>query len=274
MKKLLVGLLALGSISSFANDSKCSISESQSPDCYFKRDKAELNVGLIYYGNYWQQSDLERIGPKLKDKFYRATGGNLSLNIIAKRVIQYKGDSDTIQDLRKKRISYNSLRPSEVINEVYEEIKKSINHSTQKRIDALLVVTGAQFEGLSLAKGRISLTEQPIEAGWLLPSGGKTIVASDEQIIEGLIFGAGLNINLVKASAQCTEGSLEERRECCEDSNNKSDVLSFCKRFDESNVPSINNNFGDCNQGNIEKLIVPRILKGKKWKVNNKRVCS
>ena len=68
-------LLCAWNIPTYAKDKKrgkCSLTKSMMPLCYHKRNTSELNVALLYYGDFWSLSDLERIEPILKERFEKA----------------------------------------------------------------------------------------------------------------------------------------------------------------------------------------------------------
>jgi len=133
----------------------CSLKDSMIPKCYHKRDTATLNIALLYYGDHWKLSDLNRIEPILVERFYQATGKQVEVNIITKRVFSYKQKMPTdysyngITDkARLQRIWYSENVGNGIMNEVYSEYKKIASDTDMDKLDAILAITGAQFNGL------------------------------------------------------------------------------------------------------------------------------
>lgn len=253
------------------------------PTHYRKRTQAVLNIGLAYYGRYWNRDDLIRIAPMLKERFARATKDKIQLNILGLEVLDYKYNYDPefmakkyphIKDPeRLQRIFYYETVNAKVMKEAYEEFKKTNLGKRYKVLDALLVITGAQFEGLGFANGRVAVTEQPREIAWAIPS-GRTEVVSDESIVDELIHELGHTIFLGHTSTQCQKPhmTLEEKRACCESSPSKYDVMSYC-RARGSVGPDQMFGFEECNLKMIDDLVIPAMLKGRKWNVSGRKRC-
>jgi len=284
MKYILVLLLIMNIVmsSASAKSSKCSMEKSYRPDCYLKRNDKVLNIALLYYGDYWSMTDLERIEPILIERFFKATNQQLELRVLVKKVFSFKQkmpadfEFNNIKDpARLQRIYYSEKVGGKVIPEVYEEFKRRDSENVLGQLDAILAITGAQFEGLGLADGRVSVTEHPREIAWGLPDGGRVEYITDYRIVDELIHELGHNMFLGHTSTQCQkpELTLEQRKQCCEQSPSKDDVLSYCRN--RQNVgENFMHGFESCNQSMIEKLVIPSMLKGGKWKVPGRSRCQ
>jgi len=260
----------------------CSLADSIMPKCYHKRDKSELKVALIYYGDHMKMSDLERIEPILVDRFAKATGGLVTVKIVEKKILAFKHELpedytfNKITDKKRlQRIWYSENVGTQIMNEVYEQYKKFESKETLDELDALLAITGAQFEGLGFASGRVSVTEYPREIAWNSDDGGRVEFMSDYEIIDELIHELGHNLYLGHTSTQCQKRgmSYEEKLACCKLSDNKDDVLSYCRQRPDVNE-SFMHGFESCNREIIESQVVPALLSGGKWQLEEMSVCK
>lgn len=260
----------------------CSLNNSMMPLCYHKRDKPILKISLVYYGNHMKMNDLDRIIPILKERFLRANDNNVGLEIISKRVLPYKHKlpsgyqyNEITDKERLQRIWYYDNVGSKIMNEVYLEYKKVEDKNILEELDAIVAITGAQFDGLGFASGRVSVTEYPREIAWGLPGGGRVEYPSDYQIVDELIHELGHNMFLGHTSTQCQKPglTLEERNACCAASPSKDDVLSYCR-----NRAAVDENFmhkfESCNVDMIRDLVVPAMLKGQRWKISPRSKCE
>lgn len=261
--------------------SKCSLRKSISPKCYHKRDDATLKVALISYGSNIKESDLDRIGKILEVRFAKATNDLVRVEIVNKTEMDFKHalPTDYVQDNikdpeRLHRIWYYDNVGAKIMQEVYEEYKTIATDDLMDELDAMLIITGAQFNGLGFATGRVSVTESPREIAWGLPDGGRVEYPTDYEIVDELIHELGHNMFLGHASSQCQKPGMtyEEKKLCCENSEAKNDVMSYCRGravVDETKMYG----FESCNLGMIENLVVPAMLEGKRWNVRGRVSC-
>jgi hypothetical protein len=273
---------------------KCSIAKTMTPKCWQKRERAEMNVALIYYGDDSMKiEDLDRIEPLLIERFSKATDNSLALNIVVKRVLPFKTkmpNDYTYKDItdpkRLQRIWYIENVNGKVIQEIYEEYKKIEDIETVHQLDAVLAITAAQFNGLGFASGRMSVTEYPSEVGYGLQNGGEVEYPSDFVIVDELIHELGHNVFLGHTSTPClaskvmkrlgvtklTEEVLDEVNRCCDSSPSKNDVMSYCRN--RANVSEdFMHGFESCNLDMIQNKIIPSMLKGGVWNVPNRTRC-
>ena len=260
----------------------CSLQNSMMPKCYHKRERAVLKIALVYYGDHMNMKDLKRIEPILKERFHIATKKNVEVEVISKEVITYKQrmpegyEYNNIKDKKRlQRIWYYDNVGAGIMNEVYAEYKKVASEKVLEELDAIVAITGAQFDGLGFASGRVSVTEYPREIAWATEGGGRVELVSDYQIVDELIHELGHNMFLGHTSTQCQAPgmSLEQRNECCAQSPSKNDVLSYCRQrsaVDENFM----HGFEECNVEMIEDLIVPAMLSGGKWQVSPRLSCE
>ncbi len=278
MRNLIYLLLILSTLA-FSGD--CSLKNNMMPKCYHKRSKAELNISLLYYGDYWKLVDLERIEPLLKERFLRATGNRIKLNVLVKKVLSfkqkapanYKYNNITDKD-RLQRIWYYDNVGAGVMKEVYEEYKKVESAEILDKLDAILAITGAQFDGLGFASGRVSVTEQPREIAWGLEDGGHVEYVTDYKIVDELIHELGHNMFLGHTSTQCQKPGMtfQEKEICCEESPSKNDVLSYCRNRNNVDIDFMHG-FEICNQDMIQNKVIPAMLKGGQWNISNRTSC-
>ena len=260
----------------------CSLKNNMMPKCYHKRDKAVMKIALVYYGASMKMKDLDRIEPLLIERFLQATNGAVGVEIISKKVIGFnkKMPADykfkNITDKKRlQRIWYYDNVGMGIMKEVYQEYKKEVSDKLMDELDAIVGITGGQFDGLGFASGRVSVTEYPQERAWNLEDGGATDYPSDYKIVDELIHELGHNMFLGHASTQCTHGglTLDQRQECCAQSPSKDDVLSYCRNRRAVNETFMHG-FESCNQEMIEDLIVPAMLDGGKWQVEPRTACE
>jgi hypothetical protein len=273
---------------------KCSIANSIKPMCWRKRDKPELNIALIYYGgDSMKMEDLERIEPLLKDRFYKATDGALSLNIMTKKILPFKQKmpvgytyKNITDPKRLQRIWYIENVDGRVLTEIYEEYKKVENPETIHNIDVVLTISSAPFNAIGLANGRVSATKYPVEAGYGLPDGGEVIYPSDYAIVDEFIHELGHNMFLGHTSSPCmshiikkklgfteyTEELFREVDRCCEQSPSKNDALSYCRKRAKVSE-NFMHGYESCNLDMIKNKIVPNMLNGGAWNIPNRSQC-
>lgn len=281
---LIMSLWLLGSqiqASEIFPRSECSLMNSMNPECYHDRNGSFMNVALVYYGDFWKQEDLERLAPILKKRFEIANSHKIKLNILYKEVIPFKHtlpdgyENNGITDKKRLlRLWYYDNIGSKVMQEVHEQIKSRFNQDTIHKLDAILAVTGAQFQGLGFAYGRVSVTEQPQEIAWALKDKGRTEVLSDYRLVDELIHELGHNMFLGHTSTHCTKRgmSAKEQRACCAKSPSRNDVLSYCRnrnKVDENFM----HGYEECNQSMIEELVIPALTSGGNWKIRGRKRC-
>jgi hypothetical protein len=260
----------------------CSLKNSIIPKCYHQRDSAVLKVALIYYGNSMKMSDLERIEPILKKRFHEASERNVQIEIIAKKVIKFQKRMPKdfkfkkITDKKRlQRIWYYDNVGTQIMDEVYEEYKKLESDEVLDELDSIVAITGGQFNGLGFASGRVSVTEYPQEIAWNLDDGGRVEYPSDYKMVDELIHELGHNLNLGHTSTQCTSPDLtiEQRNACCKSSPARNDVLSYCRDRDAVDE-SFMHGFESCNIEMIKDSIIPAMLTGGKWNIEDRKTCK
>lgn len=254
------------------------LSQSMMPKKYTKRNEPILNAVLVYYGDYYTESDLERVQNLLEDRFFLATDKMITLNTVSRKVIPFKHQISEYPDYVQEHVTdierlqrlwyYDNVGPK-VMKEVYEQVKSEL-----KGVDVLLVVTGAQFDGLGFASGRVGITENPMEIAWGLPGGGRVEIQSDAKVVDELIHELGHTMFLDHTSNQCQRDGLsyKEKMECCEQSPAKNDVMSYCRNrraVDENHFFG----FEACQLRNLKDKVIPAMLNGGDWNVANRENC-
>lgn len=282
MKNLLLLLALLFSSFSFAADD--SLANNMKPMRYKKRTEPVLNVALVYYGDYYKMEDLDRIQPMLEERFFKGTGSALKMKVLYKAVIPFKHQISNypeytqpyVTDIeRLQRLWYYDNVGAKVVQEVWELIRKNpqygINLTT---LDSVLVVSGAQFDALGFASGRVAITENPREIAWGLRDGGRVDYITDARVVDELLHEAGHTMFLDHTANQCQKPGLsyQEQQECCALSPSKNDVMSYCRKRDQ-----VNENFyfgyGECTQRIIREKVIPAMLKGGNWNIANRERC-
>lgn len=161
------------------------------------------------------------------------------------------------------------------MNEVYQQVRKTpALKNDLKNIDALLIVTGAQFDALGFADARVAVTEDPMEIAWALPDGGLVEYVTDERVVDELIHEVGHVMFLDHASSQCYKSGMSnaESAACCSESPAKNDVMSYCRKRSLVNAEHFYG-FESCNLKTIKEKIVPAMLKGGAWRIKNREKC-
>ena len=277
MMKAIAALLLLMSFLSHAAED--SLDKHIMPKFYQKRTEPIVNIALIYYGDYYTEEDLLRVQKLFERRFHLATDKALTVNTVFSRIIpfkhqladfpEYRQDYVTDPD-RLQRLWYYDNIGAAVIKEVYEQVRTDL-----KKIDYMLVVTGAQFDALGFASGRVGITENPMEIAWGLKDGGRVEFVTDERVVDELIHEMGHTMFLGHASTQCQKPglSLDEIQRCCEESLSKNDVMSYCRKRNK-----VNENFfyafESCHLKTIKEKIVPALLKGGEWAVKDRESCK
>ncbi len=280
--KFLFALLVLSPLAypNIQFNEECSLEKTLRPFCYHKRKSPIVNVALIHYGSSIDLNHLQKISDLLKVRFGMATQNKLEVEILHSTIIPLQKElpedyslNDITDKKRLHRLWYYENIGGNVLKEAYEEYKNRYSHILRK-LDSLLVITEAQFNGLGLAYGRVSATEYPMEIAWALSNQGRTEYPTDYKIVDELIHEIGHNLFLGHAATQCQDPKLtnEEKLKCIEDSPNSQDVMSYSrnrKAVDQNHMHS----FEQCNLNMIEKSIVPNLLKGGVWNFRKKVRC-
>jgi hypothetical protein len=255
------------------------------PKFYKKRAEAVLNVALVYYGDYYHTEDLDRVGSLLEKRFFEATGNQLKMNIQAKAIYPFKSNihdfpeytQPHVTDIeRLQRLWYYDNVGAGVLKEVYEVVKKDkVGPINLEDLDALLIVTGAQFDALGFASGRVAVTENPMEIAWGLPDGGSVEYVTDYRVVDELIHEVGHAMFLDHASNQCQKPGMTyaETLKCCESSPAKNDVMSYCRQRTKVNETFFYG-YAECNRRTIKDKIIPALLQGGAWNISNREKCE
>lgn len=260
----------------------CSIYDSMIPYCYNKRNDNVLKIALLYYGDHMKASDLDRIEPILIDRFSKSTNGLVEIEVISKKVMPFRTKMpedftyNGITDKKRlQRIWYYDNVGARIMQEVYEEYKKVESKELMDKLDAVVAITGGQFDGLGFASGRVSVTEYPREIAWAAEDGGRVEYVSDFQIVDELLHELGHNMFLDHTSNQCQKSGLsfKEQQECCEMSDSKNDVMSYCRK--RANVDeNFMHGFESCNLDMIENKVIPAMLSGGQWNIAGRTSCK
>lgn len=261
------------------------LATSMMPKFYKKRSSPTLNIGLVYYGDFYNDEEFAKVQDLLEERFELATNHLLKLNVVFRAILPFKNQIKDFPDYTQKNITdierlqrlwYYDNKNMSVVNEIYNEAKSHNMYGKDlSKLDAMAVVTGAQFNGLGFASGRIAVTENPMEIAWGLPDGGRVDIQSDAKVVDELIHELGHTLNLGHAADQCFGQGVtyDQVKACCALSENKNDVLSYCRdreAVDENHFYS----FEACNLRNIEQKVIPAMLNGKEWALENKEKCN
>lgn len=274
MKTLLMLALFMLSSLSFAQD----LSQTMMPKTYIKRSKPILNVALVYYGDFYKDEDLNRVEKLYKERFFLATDSAISINVVWKRILPFKYQLIDYPEYRQQyvtdperlqRLWYYDNVGAKVMKEVYDQLNKEL-----KELDALVIITGAQFDGLGFASGRVAVTENPMEIAWGLSDGGSVEIQSDAKVVDELIHETGHTLFMDHASNQCQKPgmSYQEKLKCCEESPAKNDVMSYCRDRASVNEEKFFG-FEECNLRNIKNKVVPAMLSGGTWNIADREKC-
>lgn len=255
------------------------------PKFYKKRSEAVLNIGLVAYGDYYTDEQLESLQKLLEERFELATNSLLKLNVIFRATLPYKHKIENYPDYKQENVTdierlqrlwyYDNVN-MKVVNEIYDEAKSHNMYGKDfSKIDAMAVVTGAQFTGLGFAAGRIAVTENPMEIAWGLKDGGRVEIQSEAKVVDELIHELGHTLYLGHASDQCFGPGMnyETTKACCAESENKNDVLSYCRPRDKVNE-EVFFGFEACNLKNLESVVIPAMLSGAEWIQKNTQKCN
>lgn len=232
---------------------------------YRKSADNTLKLGLIHYGNEMTEEQLIEISTLLTKRFSIATRNLIHIRIEAIDIIPVKlrnmdlsslGIEHITDPIRLARVWHysNNLGSADIAIESYVQTKNETDWDKYRNLDALLVLSELQFEGLGVAVQRILMTEYPMEIAWM---GDQPSVKhpSKYEVVDELIHELGHFIGLGHAASSC------ETFECCETHHSANDVMSYCR--DRSSVSADHQfNFEDCHINIIEREVVPRIRKG------------
>lgn len=253
------------------------------PRLYKKRDAPILNIGLVYYGSYYNEADLERVQAILEKRWNISTEQSLTLNIVFKSLIPFKNNILDFPEYRQnyvtdskrlQRLWYYDNVGAKILEEVYLQVKGSQElKGNLSNIDALVIVTGAQFDALGFASGRIAVTENPMEIAWGLQDGGRVEFVTNERVVDELIHEIGHTLSLDHTATQCSGLGYKESLACCAESPSRNDVMSYCR--DRSKVEGEKfNKFEACNLRIIKNKIVPALLSGGAWNIQEREICN
>ncbi|GEM_PF-2382548 len=269
---------------------------SSMPKFYKKRSQAIFNIGLIYYGDLYTDENFSKVQDLLEKRFELATNGELKLNVIFRAILPFKNQikdlpdykfeqivqkepvliTEPVTDMDKlQRIWYAENKGMSVVNEVYQEAKThNLYGKDFSKLDALAVVTGAQFEGLGFASGRVAITENPMEIAYGHKY-GRTEIQSDAKVVDELLHELGHSLSLGHATEQCFANGIDykETQACCALAENKNDVLSYCRQRDMVNE-NFFYGFEACNMKTIREKIIPAMLKGGEWELKDVAKCE
>lgn len=255
------------------------------PQFYIKRKEPILNVGILYYGNEKSEADVTRIQALLEKRFFEATDSMIRLNTVFTAKVPYLHQIQNYPDytqpgitdpVRLQRLWYYDNVNAGIIEEIYQEAKKSEQLKPQlKALDAIAAMTGAQFDGMGFAYGRMAVTESPREVAWGLPGGGRVEDPSDGQVVDELIHEIGHTLFLDHASAQCyADGmTMAQSKACCEASPGRNDVMSYCRQRNKVDNDTFFHGFEACNRRIMKNQIVPAMLSGGAWNIKNREKC-
>ena len=274
MKNLIAAALMLMSTLSFAQD----LSQTMMPKTYIKRSKPILNVALVYYGDFYQDEDLDRVEKLYKERFFLATDKAVSINVAWKRIIPFKYQIIDFPEYRQnyvtdperlQRLWYYDNVNAKVMKEVYDQLSSEL-----KSLDALVIITGAQFDGLGFASGRVAVTENPMEIAWGLEDGGHVEIQTDARVVDELIHETGHVMFMDHASNQCQKPGMtyKETLECCATTPARNDVMSYCRERASVNETKFFG-FQECNLRNIKNKVVPAMLSGGAWNIADREKC-
>lgn len=261
------------------------LADGMMPKFYKKRKEPVLNIALVYYGDYYQKADLERVNALLNERFFEATGQTIRLETKIMAILPFKNQLHDFPDyqqryvtdpVRLQRLWYYDNVGARVLSEVYEEAKKSPElQGDLGKLDALMVVTGAQFDGLGFASGRVGITENPMEIAWGLPDGGSVEFVSDAKVVDELIHELGHVLFLDHASNPCFKQGMtyQETQACCANSASKNDVMSYCRQREKVSN-SFFYKFEACHMKTLKEKVVPAMLSGGAWNVADRYKCD
>ncbi len=259
----------------FSTSASDDLTVNMSPKNYRKRSEAIYNIGLIYYGDYYTDSEFAQVQQMLEERFEFATDSLIKLNVVFRAIMPFKQNIANFPDYKQEyvteidrlqRLWYYDNMGMQVVSEVYKEAKSHDLYGKDfSNIDALAVVTGAQFDGLGFASGRVAITENPMEIAWARPS-NRVEIQSDAKVVDELIHELGHTLHIGHAADQCFRKGItpEEQKACCEASPNKNDVQSYCRKRADVNE-EFQFKFEECNLKNLREIVVPAMLKGANW---------
>lgn len=285
MTKKIIGLIFVTVLTfSFADAAPITLADKIDPPKYIARKSAVLNVALLDYGQEQSHSQMAEIKTLLEERFYLATNKMIKLNISLVKSLPYKYQIENYPDYtngsitdpaRLQRLWYYDFINGKILTEVYDVFVKSEPRAVVSRLDVIATITGAQFDGLGFAYGRVGVTESPREIAWGLPGGGRTEIVSKGHIVDELIHEIGHAIFLDHAVSQCQDPALsfKEQQACCEASPNRNDVMSYCRNRGAVNDTDTFFGFEACNLRNIKNKIVPAMTKGLAWNVPDREKC-
>lgn len=125
-------LILMASILGFTRDD--SLRGSIIPKLYRPREDAVFKIALAYYGDYYSQDDLQRVGNLLTQRFYESTDKALKLEIVHMALMPFKTNildfptyqSGSITEItRLQRVWYYDNVNMGIMREVYEPIGRA-----------------------------------------------------------------------------------------------------------------------------------------------------
>jgi hypothetical protein len=251
----------------------CDMREAQ-PRCWKARSEAVIEILLVHYGSEMDEMKLSSIAKLYEERFALATAGKVKVHVHSQLILPLKemkrdlesikhkigGGEENKSTKRLERLWYY-YQDISIADEIESELQNSKVASSLAAVDAVVVLSAPQIDGLAYLSGAYSIIEYPTEIAWKLSDGGTTTYETNFALVDKMVHETGHLLGIDHPSDHCQVADLKERAACCQASPSGKDVMSYCRARDSVSEKSYFV-LSECTLNYLTETILPSILSG------------